>query len=156
MDTLRIRKMEAAELAGVVAVWRRAREQAMPALEARLAHSEHDDLRFFGERVAREHEVFVALRQGLPVGVLALAEGRVGQLYVDPPAQSRGVGTALLDLAKRRSPAGLSLFTHQANRRARAFYERRGFRAVGFGTSPPPESEPDVEYRWDPEQEACG
>lgn len=140
--------MEPAELAAVVALWRRAREQAMPALEGRMAHSEQDDLRFFGERVAREHEVFVALRQSLPVGLLALAPGRVGQLHVDPPAQEQGVGSALLDLAKRRSPTGLSLFTHQANRRARTFYERRGFRAVRFGVSPPPENEPDVLYRF--------
>jgi hypothetical protein len=34
--------------------------------------------------------------------------------------------------------------------RARSFYERRGFRAVQFGVSPPPESEPDVRYAWDP------
>jgi ribosomal protein S18 acetylase RimI-like enzyme len=150
MDPLRIRRMRPGERAAVVALWRRAREQAMPALEARMAHSEQDDLRFFAERLVREHEVFVAVREGRPVGLLALAPGTVGQLHVDPPAQGQGVGSALLELARQRSPAGLSLFTHQANRRARAFYERRGFRAVRFGTSPPPESEPDVEYRWDP------
>ena len=144
--------MEPAELTAVVGVWRRAREQALPGLEARRAHSEQDDRRFFRERVAREHEVFVALRAGVPVGLLAQDGERVGQLHVDPSAQQQGVGTALLDLAKGRSPAGLRLFTHQANTRARAFYERRGFRAVRFGTSPPPESEPDVEYRWDPTQ----
>jgi ribosomal protein S18 acetylase RimI-like enzyme len=148
--------MEPAELAAVVALWRRAREQAMPVLEARMAHSQQDDLRFFTERVAREHEVFVAVREGRPVGLLALAPGRVEQLHVDPPAQEQGVGTALLDLAKRRSPAGLSLFTHQANRRARAFYERRGFRMLRLGTSPAPELEPDVEYRWDPEESGRG
>ena len=32
--------------------------------------------------------------------------------------------------------------------RARAFYERRGFRAVAFGRSPAPENEPDVKYAW--------
>jgi ribosomal protein S18 acetylase RimI-like enzyme len=60
------------------------------------------------------------------------------------------VGTALLDKAKELTPAGLTLFTHQRNARARTFYERRGFRAVAFGVSPPPESEPDVKYAWDP------
>ena len=33
------------------------------------------------------------------------------------------------------------------------FYEKLGFTAVAFGTSPPPESTPDVEYRWTPRQE---
>jgi hypothetical protein len=29
-------------------------------------------------------------------------------------------------------------------------YEKHGFKAVKFGLSPPPESAPDVEYRWRP------
>jgi len=33
---------------------------------------------------------------------------------------------------------------------ARAFYEKQGFVAVRFGQSLPPESAPDVEYRWRP------
>ena len=68
---------------------------------------------------------------------------------MDPRCQRRGVGTALLERAKELAPEGLTLFTHQRNERARAFYERRGFRAVQFGVSPPPESEPDVKYAWD-------
>ena len=31
---------------------------------------------------------------------------------------------------------------------SRAFYEKYGFTAEKFGVSPPPESEPDVEYHW--------
>ena len=33
---------------------------------------------------------------------------------------------------------------------SRAFYEKHGFRAVRFVVSPPPESEPDVEYQLRP------
>ena len=40
--------------------------------------------------------------------------------------------------------------THQQHAQARAFCEKHGFRAVKFGISPPPESEPDVEYHWTP------
>ncbi len=29
-----------------------------------------------------------------------------------------------------------------------AFYEKNGFIAEKYGISPPPESEPDVEYHW--------
>jgi hypothetical protein len=42
----------------------------------------------------------------------------------------------------------LGLFTHQRNEKARRFYEARGFVAVRFGMSPPPENEPDVRYEW--------
>lgn len=109
----------------------------------------HDaNLVHFRDVVALEHEVWLAVRAGEILGLLALGDGAIDQLYVDPPHQGQGVGTALLDFAKHRCPAGLSLFTHQRNERARAFYERRGFDAVAFGTSPPPESEPDVKYAW--------
>ena len=32
----------------------------------------------------------------------------------------------------------------------RRYFERRGFEVFEYGVSPPPESEPDVEYRWRP------
>jgi hypothetical protein len=40
------------------------------------------------------------------------------------------------------------LATLQVNLPARAFYEKNGFKAIEFGISPPPESEPDVKYEW--------
>ena len=60
----------------------------------------------------------------------------------------RGVGTALLQKAREHSPGQLRLFTFRRNNAARVFYERNGFSVVAFGVSPAPESEPDVEYRW--------
>jgi ribosomal protein S18 acetylase RimI-like enzyme len=58
------------------------------------------------------------------------------------------VGTILLDHAKTLSPGGLRLVTLQGNEQARHFYERHGFTPYDYGTSPAPESEPDVWYRW--------
>ena len=81
---------------------------------------------------------------------LALDGSYLERLYVDPDQWRKGWGTRLLQLAKTLSPAGLELHTHQANRLARVFYERQGFVAVKYGTSPPPESAPDVEYHWRP------
>jgi ribosomal protein S18 acetylase RimI-like enzyme len=45
-------------------------------------------------------------------------------------------------------PKHIWLYTHAANKMARAFYEKNGFVAEKFGVSPEPESEPDVEYHW--------
>lgn len=151
MSVRTIRKMEASELEATVAVWRRSRWHAQPRLEERMGHTPEDDLRHFRDTVARDYEVWVAAEDGGIAGLLAVGRGCVDQLYVDPDAQGRGVGTALLEKAKQILPGGLTLFTHQSNARARAFYERRGLRAVRFGVSPPPESEPDVEYAWRPE-----
>lgn len=153
MPELEIRPLGPDELEATVAVWRRARWDAQPWLEERMGHRPEDDRRYFRDVVLREGEVWVAVEGGEVVGLLALAGAHVHQLHVEPRCQGRGIGAALLDRAKLRSPAGLTLFTHRRNARARAFYERHGFRAVAFGTSPPPESEPDVRYRGEPAEE---
>jgi len=142
--------MAPGELEAVVALWCRSRSRAQPWLELRMGYTEADSLRHFREVIAKQNEVWVAVADGAAVGLLALRPGFVDQLYVDPDAQGLGVGSALLDHAKRACPAGLALFTHQANSRARAFYESRGLRAVAFGVSPSPECEPDVRYAWEP------
>ena len=51
-------------------------------------------------------------------------------LFVDPAAQRRGVGTALLeDVASQLGE--LRLDVNEQNPSARAFYEAKGFREVG-------------------------
>ena len=143
--------MQPHEVEDVVRMWRRSRDGVQPWLEARMRHTPADDLGFFRDVLARETDVWLALGGGAPLGLMALRGDFIEQLYVEPSAQRSGVGLALLEHAKAQSPAGLSLYTHQSNRRARAFYERFGFRVVAFGTSPPPECEPDVRYAWAPE-----
>jgi ribosomal protein S18 acetylase RimI-like enzyme len=145
-----IRRATLSDIEATVAVWERARWDAQPWLEERMGHSHEDNLRHFRDVVMRDDTVWLAIDGHEVVGLLALGERLVAHLYVEPARQGRGIGTALLDLAKRDAPEGLTLFTHQRNERARTFYERRGFRAVEFGRSPPPENEPDVKYRWDP------
>ncbi|MBY0400725.1 GNAT family N-acetyltransferase [Myxococcota bacterium] len=133
-----------------MAVWRRSRIDAVPALEARLGHSLHDDRQYFLGSVVPDYEVWVAETDGLVVGMLAIRGDDLDKLYVDPDHQRRGIGTLLLERAKNLSPSGLTLFTHQVNSKARSFYEANGFEAIRFGISPPPENEPDVQYRWMP------
>lgn len=137
--------MHADETEAVVRLWRRSRDASQPWLEARMGHTAEEDRRFFEGAIAKENDVWVAVEREV-LGFLAMARDRLGWLYVDPPAWGKGVGSALLDKAKSLSPEGLTLHTHQRNERARTFYERRGFRAVEFGVSPPPENEPDVSY----------
>ena len=150
MTRLEIRCARPEDLEAAVGVWERARWDAQqPWLEERMKYSHEDNLRHFRDVVMRENEVWLAVEDNEIVGFLALGDHKVDQLHVEPRCQGRGVGTALLDRAKELAPEGLALFTHQRNERARAFYERRGFRAVQFGVSPPPESEPDVKYAWD-------
>src|SRR4051812_4919715 len=49
------------------------------------------------------------------VGLLVLQDDWVDHLYVEPGATGRGIGSALLDIAKRERPEGLQLWTFQSN-----------------------------------------
>ena len=149
MKNVRIRRGGPGDLEAAVAVWEHARWDAQqPRLRERMRYSHEDDLRHFRDRVMRRNALWLAVEDDRIVGVLAIGDHAIEQLHVEPQHQGRGVGTALLERAKALSPEGLTLSTHQRNERARAFYERHGFRAVRFGVSAPPESEPDVTYAW--------
>ena len=90
---------------------------------------------------------------GIIVGLLALSDDMIDQLYLDPEWRGRGIGVQLLRLAKSRRPGGLCLWTFQVNGPARRFYARNGFVEVeltdGAGNE---EREPDVLMRWAPGQ----
>lgn len=83
---------------------------------------------------------------------VSTAEGMawIDQLYVHPQHVARGVGRALLMHALATLPRPVQLYTFQANRRARDFYERHGFAAVAFSDGAGNEEDcPDVLYRLD-------
>ncbi len=75
-------------------------------------------------RVA-EGSVWVA-ESGALEGMLDLANGWLESLYVAPGRWRRGVGSALLDLAKASSPEGFGLWVFADNEPARAFYRLHG------------------------------
>jgi GNAT superfamily N-acetyltransferase len=138
------------DLEEVVALWHEAKHAAFPWSEVRRLWTPENDRARFRDVVAVEHAVWVAELGGVVAGFVAIRDDFVDQLFVRTDLQRRGVGTALLRKAAQISPGGLRLFTFRRNEPGRRFYEKHGFRAVKFGTSPPPESEPDVEYRWEP------
>jgi putative acetyltransferase len=147
---LNIRRMMKSESNSVVELWHTTKRDAYPYLPLEQERTLEDDLRFFHEKLFPRCDIWVAEEKGRLVGFLAIQGGYVDRLYVLPNCQRVGIGTALIEHAMTISPPGLELHTHQKNTAARNFYEKRGFVAVRFGVSPPPESEPDVEYQWRP------
>ncbi len=109
-------------------------------------------LKIFREVIVPDFDVWVEESQNVIRGYLAVKGSYIDRLYVDPVSQRRGVGEALLQHAKSMVPKGLELRTHQKNHRARKFYEKHNFRVTRYGISPPPESVPDVEYHWRPDE----
>ena len=92
------------------------------------------------------------------LGFMVLSGTRLDHLYVHVECQRLGLGTALLNLAKRKSPAGLELFSFQRNEVAQGFYIRRGFKEVerGFASfddnpwATDREQLADIKFRWEP------
>lgn len=111
-------------------------------------HTAAEDLAFFAGRFLPANEVWVAEADGVVVGYVGFDAQWINHLYVLPDHQGRGIGPQLLARAMADGQAK-QLWTFQANARARAFYEARGFVAVEFTDGAGNEERtPDVLYRW--------
>ena len=150
--TPEMRKYEPEDEEQVVAVWHHSGKDAYTYLPWWETFSPEPAHEAFAQRVLPGRDVWVGTADGgTIVAFMALKGSYIDRLYVDPPEQRKGWGARLVTHAKALHPDGLELHTHQENHAARAFYEKHGFQAVKFGMSPPPESIPDVEYHWRPD-----
>jgi GNAT superfamily N-acetyltransferase len=118
-----------------------------------LAHTDDEVRGWVREDLVVDTEAWVAVDdeagdEPRVVALMALTPGHLEQLYVAPDRLGGGIGRRLVELAKERSPGGLSLWTFQVNDRARRFYERNGFVAVEFTDGSNEERQPDVRYEW--------
>jgi GNAT superfamily N-acetyltransferase len=138
------------DAAAVAGVWLRSFAAVLPTV--RRAHSDDQVRGWIRDVLLPRHDVWVAEAGGAVVGLLALSEGWLDQLYLEPGRRGRGIGDRFVALAKERQPAGLQLWTVQVNEPARRFYERHGFVAVErTDGSRNEEREPDVRYVWRPD-----
>ena len=143
-----IREYQAADFDAVTILWRISREKSLPEFQLEKGHFFYEDRNYFQNFVLKNNQVWVVESEKHPVGFMAMNKDFIDQLYIDPDFQRKGIGTSLIDFAREQSPEHLWLYTLQINFIARTFYEKNGFIAEKFGVSPPPESEPDVEYHW--------
>lgn len=132
----------------VTTLWFKAMRAAMPELMKRMGFELEAARDYFRNAVIPDNQIWVYERDGVPLGFLAIHGEFIDRLYVDPAYHRQGIGQALLMKARELLPKHMWLYTHVANKMARAFYEKNGFVAEKFGVSPAPESEPDVEYHW--------
>lgn len=112
-------------------------------------HPDDEVRHWLSDHLVPDHETWVAVDGGTVVGLMALSDTMIEQLYVAPAWIGRGLGRRFVGLAKERRPDGLDLHCFQVNARARAFYEKHGFTAIDFGDgSGNEERQPDVRYAW--------
>lgn len=145
---LHIRAYQPDDFDAVTLLWRQAREISLPEFQRTKGYPFEMDCAYFREHILPENQVLVAEVAQHPVAFMAIKGDFIDHLYVAPPFWRMGIGRALLTHARTLSPHRLRLFTLQINVNARAFYEKNGFTVLKLGISPPPESEPDVEYDW--------
>ena len=141
-----LRQLELADMDAAARVHRAAFDQAMPWLSG--LHTSDEDRWFYREHVFKTCTLWGVFDRTIMTGMIAFRDDWIEQLYVLPVAQGRGVGTELLEIAKRASDR-LQLWTFQRNAPARRFYEARGFALVdeSDGTRNE-EKEPDARYLW--------
>jgi GNAT superfamily N-acetyltransferase len=141
-----IRQLEFADMDAAARVHRAAFDHALPWLTG--LHTPDEDRWFYRERVFTECHVHGAFEGGALAAIIAFRSDWIDQLYVLPQVQGRGVGSELLQVAKRAFDC-LQLWTFQRDLKARRFYEARGFALVEEtdGTRNE-EKEPDARYLW--------
>jgi GNAT superfamily N-acetyltransferase len=131
----------------VAELYLRARKAAIPVIPM-TAHTDDEVRAWIAEIVIPRTEVWVAESDEL-VGLLVLDDDWIDQLYVEPGLTGRGIGTQLVEMAKRQRPGGLRLWTFESNVGAQRFYERHQFRATDRTEDDNEEGVPDILYIWD-------
>jgi ribosomal protein S18 acetylase RimI-like enzyme len=145
-----IRPYRASDFDALTILWRVSREKSLPDFQRSKGHFFYEDRDYFRNQILTSNKMWVAVLDKERVAFMAINESFIDHLYVHPEHWRRGIGLELLNFAKRLSPGHLWLYTLQVNVNARAFYEKNDFVIEKLGVSPPPESEPDVEYHWRP------
>lgn len=122
-----IRKGLPADNPALTALWRRS-------VEATHTFLTGEDIRSIEAELETVYlpavEVWICDIGGEPAGFMGLDGAKVEMLFVEPERRGQGVGTRLLDHA-RRLCGRLLVDVNEQNPQARGFYLRYGFRIVG-------------------------
>jgi putative acetyltransferase len=147
---MRLRRLGLAEMDEAAIVHRVAFDERLPWLAG--AHSPEEDRRHFREKLFPACTVWGAWDAASLVGIMALRDDWIDQLYVLPHVLPRAQGRVRGPLYCRwpRLPRRACVCGRfQRNRATRRFYEARGFVLIeetdGAANH---EKEPDALYRW--------
>lgn len=145
---LTLRPGTTTDLPAVAELYLRVRESAFPAMPPGIHPPDEVHAYVAGWDLA-SREVWLAERDGAPIGYAVLHDDWLDSLYVAPEAAGQGVGGALLDLAKQLRPGGFCLWVFESNVPAREFYAHRDLvdleRTDGSANE---ERSPDIRMAW--------
>jgi putative acetyltransferase len=131
-----LRRYKAADEDAAIELWRRAWQTAYSNIDF-AARTDWWRKRWRSELVPQATIVVAEANDSL-VGFVTVdpRSGYLDQIVVAPEFWGSGLAVALLDEAKRISPARLDLLVNKDNARAIRFYEKRGFRYAGDDVNP--------------------
>jgi putative acetyltransferase len=121
-----LRPYRADDEAAAIELWRKTWQQAYPSIDfaARVAWWRE---RWRNELVPNAN-IIVAEQENALIGFVTIdGSGYLDQLVVSPDHWGSDLANALVDEAKRLSPAGVTLLVNKDNSRAIRFYARNGF-----------------------------
>ena len=133
---MKLRPYIAADEDGAIELWRRTWAHHFPHIDfnARVAWWRER----WRQELAPVARIVVAEQDGRLFGFVTVdpKTGYLDQIVVAPEQWGSGLALALLDEAKRLSPAGLELLVNKDNARAIRFYEKHGFVYAGDAVNP--------------------
>ena len=145
-----IRRARPSDATALAELFWRVRAESVPHIPM-IAHPRDSVEPFVRTVLLEEFEVWLAEVDGQPVGFLALMPpDLLGHLYISSEHTGQGLGSRFVELARRRFPDGLQLWTFQSNTRAISFYEAHGFVPVERTDGANEEGEPDLRMAWRP------
>ncbi|GAA0567290.1 N-acetyltransferase [Halomonas salifodinae] len=118
-----IRDYREEDIDQVLTIWLSASIQAHDFVPAALWASQVEAMRDIYLPAA---ETWVFEEDGSVSGFYCLVEATLAAIFVSPDRQGRGIGSALIEDAKRRR-GGLTLSVYRANRPSVEFYRKHGF-----------------------------
>jgi len=118
-----------------IELWQRTWQLAYPSIDF-AARVQWWRERWRNELIPAAQIVIAEQNDALQGFVTIDAKGYLDQLVVAPKQWGSPLATALLDEAKRLSPACVTLLVNKDNARAIRFYERNGFAHAGEDVNP--------------------
>jgi len=149
MKAVKIRSYQSDDLENIVQLWYGTWHKTFPHLQHPRSYAGWKQ-KFY--ELVKDGDIFVAEVENQIAGfaVILIKEQCLSQLFIDESYQGLGIGSTLINIAKRLCPQGLNLYTLQENLKARAFYEKHGFKVRTFSINEF-NGQPNVEYFWIPE-----
>ena len=131
-----LRRYEAADEDAAIELWQRAWQAAMPDID--FAARVDWWRKRWREELAPQATIVVAVSDGAMAGFVTVdpASGYLDQIVAAPEFWGGDLAAALLDEAKRISPARLDLLVNKDNARAIRFYEKHGFKYTRDDVNP--------------------